>query len=87
MRLENSISSPGIRVNTESRLSKMALISTTAISRPMPKCMKAKAARPEMVVRELDEISGMALLRASIQASRVSSVACSAENRWHRMMA
>ena len=65
----------------------MALISTTAISRPMPKCMKARAPRPEMVVRELEEISGMALLRASIQASLVPRVTCSAEKRWHRMMA
>ena len=87
IRLLKSISRPGIRVNTDSRLSRMALISTMAMSRPMPKCMKASAPKPEMVVRELEDISGMALLNASMQASRVGRVTCSAENRWHRMMA
>ena len=87
MSLLNSIKRPGIRVNTVRRLRRIALISTTAMSRPMPKCIKARAPRPEMVVRLLEQISGMDLLRASTQASREGRVSCSAENRWHRMMA
>ena len=81
------MSSPGMRVNTDSRLNRMALMSTVAMSRPMPKCMNARAARPEMVVSEEELISGMALDRAAMQASRVSLVSCSSEKRWHRMMA
>ena len=83
----NSTRSPGISVNTESRLNKIALISTVAISMPMPKCIKPKAARPLMVVSELEEISGMALASAAMQASRVGLVSCSSLKRWHRIMA
>ena len=85
--LLNTISRPGIKVNTDSKLNRIALISTVAISRPMPKCMNAKAPKPEMVVREEELISGIALDNAAIQASRVSLVSCSSEKRWHRMMA
>ena len=81
------MSRPGMRVNTDSRLKRMALISTVAMSRPMPKCMKARAPSPEMVVREEELISGMAFARAAMQASRVSLVSCSSEKRWQRMMA
>ena len=74
-------------MNTASILNKMALISTTARSRPIPKCIKPSAARPLMVVSEEEDISGIALERAAMQASRVSSVSCSSLKRWHRMMA
>ena len=63
------MSSPGIRVNTDKRLSMIALIKTVARSRPIWKCIKARAARPDMVVREEEEISGIALLSAVMQAS------------------
>ena len=71
----------------DSILNRMALISTVARSRPMPKCMNARAARPLMVVSEEEEISGMALESAAMQASRTPSVSCSSLKRWHRMMA
>ena len=83
----NRTSSPGIRVNTDSRLSIIALMSTMAISMPMVNFIKARAARPLTVVRDEALISGMALLRASTAASRAFLVSCSSENRWHRMMA
>jgi len=38
----------------------------------MRKCMKHMAPKPERVVMELPEISGMALLSAAITASRAS---------------
>ena len=57
--LEKSISSPGIRVKTESMLKQMALMSTRPMSKPSLNCMNIIAARPEMVVRELDEMAGM----------------------------
>ena len=75
----NSISRPGMRVNTDSRLNRMALMSTTDRSRPMPNCIKLSAARPLMVVSEEEEISGMALLSAMTQASRAGLVSCSSE--------
>jgi len=53
----------------------------------MPKCMNASAARPLIVVSEEEEISGIALESAAMQASRVGSVSCSSLKRWHRMMA
>ena len=73
MRLEKLMSRPGMRVNTLSRLSTMAFIRMTPRSLPMPNCMKHMAPRPEMVVSELPEISGMALLRAMTTASLASS--------------
>ena len=85
--LLNSTSRPGISVKTQSILNRIALIRTVARSRPMPKCMNASAARPLMVVSEEEEISGMALESAAIQASRVGIVSCSSLKRWHRMMA
>ena len=77
---ENSISKPGIRVNTETRLNRMDLISTMAMSKPMPNRMNPSAARPHTVVREEALISGIALDRASMQASRVDLYSCSSEN-------
>ena len=50
----------------------MAFISTRPRSFPMPNCMKHMAPRPESVVMELPEISGIALLRASTTASLAS---------------
>ena len=85
--LLNSTSRPGISVKTQSILNRIALIRTVARSRPMPKCMNASAARPLIVVREEEEISGIALESAAMQASRVGSVSCSSLKRWHRMMA
>ena len=69
MPLLNNISKPGINVNTDSRLQKMALMRTLPISNPMPNCMNISAPKPEMVVKLLAEISGMALLKAVIVAS------------------
>ena len=80
MALENSISRPGIRVNTDSMLSRIALISTRPRSKPMRNCMNIMAARPEMVVRLLAEIEGIAALTAMMQAVR-SSGACSRSSR------
>ena len=57
--LANSISRPGIRVNTDSMLKQMALMSTMAMSGPMPNCMNSMAPRPEMVVRLLEAMAGM----------------------------
>lgn len=65
-----TISSPGIRVNTERMLKRMAFTSTMPRSRPMPNCMNIMAMRPARVVRQLEEISGMDLLKARMQASR-----------------
>ena len=49
--------------------------------------MKPSAARPDTVVRDEALISGMALLRAVMQASRAVRVSRSSVKRWHRMMA
>ena len=49
--------------------------------------MNIMATMPDTVVRELEEISGMALLRATITASLASLSSCSSMNRWQRMMA
>ena len=87
MRGQNSTSRPGIRVNTDRRLRRIALISTMAMSIPMANSMKPRAARPLTVVREEALISGMALLRAAMAASRAPRASCSSENRWHSMMA
>ena len=76
-----------MRVNTDKRLSIIALISTVARSIPIRKCINANDARPDMVVREEEEISGMALESAAIQASLAGSVSCSSLKRWQRMMA
>ena len=85
--LLKSISRPGIRVKTDKRLKRIALISTVDKSIPILKCIKAKAARPDIVVRDEEEISGIALAKAAIQASRAGWVSCSSLKRWHRIMA
>ena len=69
---ENVISNPGIRVNTEKMLKNIAFISTVPRSRPSLNCISIIATIPETVVRQLDDISGIALLSAVITASRGS---------------
>ena len=49
-------------------LKKIALISTMPRSRPSLNCINIIAISPETVVRQLDEISGIALLSAIITA-------------------
>ena len=46
----------------------------------MPKCIKPKAAKPDIVVKDEDEISGIALDKAITQASLAGNVSCSSEN-------
>ena len=75
--LPKSIMSPGISKNTARRLSTIARMRHSAISLPMPNCMNIIAIRPPTVVSELDEISGIALLSATMSASRMPSVWCS----------
>ena len=84
---EKSSSRPGISVNTASMLSRIALMSTRPRSKPMRNCMNIIAARPEMVVRLLAEMDGIAALTAAMQAVR-SSGACSrsSRKRWSRMI-
>ena len=55
----------------------MALMSTEPMSRPSWNFIKHRASRPATVVRELAEISGMALARAAMAASRAGFVSCS----------
>ena len=87
MALEKSISRPGIRVKTESMLNRMALMRIMPMSKPIRNCMNIIAARPEMVVRLLAEIEGMAALTAAMQASRSSAYSRSSRKRWSMMMA
>ena len=62
---------------TDSSDSSIALIRTTARSAPILNCMNASAPRPEIVVSELEDISGIALLSAVMHASRVGRCSCS----------
>ena len=55
-------------------------MSTRPRSKPMRNCMNIMAARPEMVVRLLAEMEGMAALTAMMQAVR-SSGACSRSSK------
>ena len=81
MALENMTISAGIRRNTVKRLMIMALVSTLPRSMPMPNCINISAIMPDTVVRLEEEISGMALLRATVTASMVSLSSCSSINR------
>ena len=72
--LEKRIKRPGISVKTERRLKQMALMRISPISKPIRNCINIMAAKPEMVVRLLEKIAGMAALSAVIQALRSSSV-------------
>ena len=67
--LLKSIRRPGISVNTHIILSIMAFIKTRPISNPILKCINIIAPKPEMVVRQLPDISGIALESAVIAAS------------------
>ena len=87
IRPEKSIISPGIRVNTDRILNIIALMSTIARSPPILNFINARAIRPETVVRQLEDISGIALLRAVIHASRLSICSCSSLYRWIRIIA
>ena len=71
---------PGIKVNTDTRLKKIDLINTNDISRPIVNCINANAANPLIVVIEDEEISTIALLKASIAASLVGSFSLSSTN-------
>ncbi len=77
----------GIRKNTVIRLKMIALVRTRPRSIPIPNCISIRATIPDTVVRLLEDISGIALLRATVTASMVSFVSCSSINRWNRMMA
>jgi len=67
-----SISRPGMSRNTDSMEQTMPLDRTIPMSKPMRNCISIRATRPEIVVREEEEISTMALLRAAMSASRAS---------------
>ena len=54
---------------------------------PMPNCISINATMPDTVVRLLEEISGIALLSATVTASIVSFVSCSSINRWNSIIA
>ena len=65
----------------------IALIKTMPMSKPIRNCINIMAAKPASVVRQLEEISGMALLSARIQASRADARSRSSLNRWQRIIA
>ena len=73
--------------NTDSRAHIMDLIRQIAMSGPILNCMNIMAARPPIVVRELEPISGMPLLSAITTASRVGRTSCSSLNRLQRITA
>ena len=85
--LENSIITPGISRNTEPSARKMDLIKHTDRSGPILYCIKPMAINPPIVVRELPQISGIALLKAMIIASLDSRLACSSLYLFNRIMA
>ena len=80
-------SSPGIRKNTDKSESTIAFARIIPISYPILNCINIMATMPETVVRELDEISGIAFDRATITASLASLVSCSSLNLLARMIA
>ena len=78
----------GMKKNTASMEKRIDLQSTSPKSFPILNCMNTSATIPDMVVRELDDISIMALLKAVIIASLASSpLSCSSIYLWNRMMA
>ena len=85
---ENIIIKAGMKVKTVSMDMQIALHSTSPTSLPIVKVMKTKENRPPIVVRELDDISTIALLRDSIQASLLlSPVSLSSINLWKKIIA
>ena len=83
----NITSSPGMTTKTESSANKIALIRQMPMSGPILNCMNSIAARPPIVVSELAPISKMALLSATIAASRMSCVCLSSLKRLLKMTA
>ncbi len=84
MALENMTINAGINMNTVNRLMIIAFVRTRPRSMPIPNCINIKATMPDTVVRLLEEISGIALLKATIIASIVSFVSRSSINRWNK---
>ena len=74
MYLPSSMRRHGISVKTQSRLKKIDLIRQMPMSKPILNCMNISAARPEIVVSELPEISVIELASALTTASRWSQV-------------
>ena len=66
-----------MRKNTANSEKKMDLIRQMPRSKPRRNSIKSIATRPPIVVRLLPQISGTALLRATMTASRVGSFSCS----------
>lgn len=62
-------SNHGISINTDAILNIIALIRTIPKSNPILNCIRINANRPEIVARLLEEISGIALLKADITVS------------------
>ena len=82
MGLLKSITSPGISKNTDNRLNTMPFERTIPMSKPILSCMSISATNPEMVVKELEKISGMAFDNASMAASSGGFDSISSMNRW-----
>ena len=79
--MDNITIMAGIRKNTVIMLNTIALVKTRPKSIPMPNCISIKATMPDTVVRLLEEISGIALLSATVTASTVPLVRCSSIKR------
>ena len=79
--------SPGISKNTDRSEKNIALIRQIAISLPIPYCMNIIAISPPTVVSELEQISGIALERATISASLISNALCSSLYLLQKMIA
>ena len=62
-------------------------MSTRPKSLPRPNCIKAMAISPPIVVRLLEDISGMPFVRASIIACLGSECCFSSAKRLHKMTA
>ena len=84
---EKDISRPGISVNTTKILKNIALQSTIPRSKPSLNCMSIIATIPERVVRQDEDISGIALLSAVTTASRAPMAVRSSVYRLQRIIA
>ena len=71
----------------------VVLVITCIFANKCPYCYSytdlttAKQSESQIAYHEEEEISGIALESAAMQASRTPSVSCSSLKRWHRMMA
>ena len=72
MGLDNSNSMLGMSRNTVNSEQIMLFASTMPRSNPKPNCINMSATSPDTVVSELDDISGMALVKALAMARRAS---------------